>query len=75
MRTAVKATASANANIAFVKYWGDADPALHLPANPSISMNLDALSTITTVAFLDGTGADRVIVDAAPADPVANGSR
>jgi len=31
----VKATAVANSNIAFVKYWGNADPVLHLPANPS----------------------------------------
>jgi diphosphomevalonate decarboxylase len=63
----VKATAVANANIAFVKYWGDADPALHLPANPSISMNLDGLSTLTTVAFLAGQEADEVIVDGTPA--------
>lgn len=63
----MKATAVANANIAFVKYWGDADPALHLPANPSISMNLDGLSTVTTVAFLAGQEADEVIVDGTPA--------
>ena len=68
----MKATAVANANIAFVKYWGDADPALHLPANPSISMNLDTLSTITTVVFLDEPGADQVTVDGAPADPATH---
>ena len=49
----MKATAVANANIAFVKYWGDADLALHLPVNPSISMNLDSLHTVTTVIFLE----------------------
>jgi diphosphomevalonate decarboxylase len=67
----VKATAVANANIAFVKYWGDADPALHLPANPSISMNLDGLSTVTTVAFLVEQEADELIVDDAPAGDAA----
>jgi len=67
----VKATAVANANIAFVKYWGDADPALHLPANPSVSMNLDGLSTVTTVAFLVEQETDEVIVDDAPAGDAA----
>lgn len=67
----MKATAVANANIAFVKYWGDADPALHLPANPSISMNLDGLSTVTTVAFLVEQETDEVIVDDAPAGDAA----
>jgi len=65
----VKATAVAHANIAFVKYWGDADPSLHLPANPSISMNLDSLQTVTTVAFQAERETDAVTVDEAPADP------
>ena len=37
------ATARACANIAFIKYWGNRDDVLRLPANPSISMNLDGL--------------------------------
>jgi len=44
-------TALANPNIAFIKYWGNRDDALRLPANGSISMNLDGLETRTTVHF------------------------
>jgi diphosphomevalonate decarboxylase len=45
------ATAQANPNIAFIKYWGNHNNALRLPANGSISMNLDGLFTRTTVTF------------------------
>jgi diphosphomevalonate decarboxylase len=58
-----KATAVANPNIAFVKYWGKADEALNLPANPSLSMNLAALTTATTVEFRPGLPADVVTID------------
>jgi diphosphomevalonate decarboxylase len=46
-----KATACGNSNIAFIKYWGNVNEALRLPANGSISMNLDGLTTQTTVEF------------------------
>ena len=42
-------TAIAHPNIAFIKYWGNRDEALRLPANGSISMNLAGLQTRTTV--------------------------
>ena len=58
-----KATAVANPNIAFVKYWGKADEALNLPANPSLSMNLAGLTTVTTVAFRAGQTSDMVTID------------
>jgi diphosphomevalonate decarboxylase len=45
------ATAQSHPNIAFIKYWGNRDNALRLPANGSISMNLDGLFTRTTVTF------------------------
>lgn len=45
------ATAEALSNIAFIKYWGNRDQALRLPQNPSLSMNLAGLKTVTTVAF------------------------
>jgi diphosphomevalonate decarboxylase len=45
------ATALANPNIAFIKYWGNRDQELRLPVSGSISMNLDGLFTRTTVSF------------------------
>ncbi|HEU5100717.1 MAG TPA: diphosphomevalonate decarboxylase [Roseiflexaceae bacterium] len=45
------ATAVAPANIAFIKYWGMRDVERTLPYNGSISMNLDACLTTTTVTF------------------------
>ncbi len=45
------ATAIAHPNIAFIKYWGNRDHALRIPANGSISMNLSGLETKTTVTF------------------------
>ncbi len=45
-------TAIAHPNIAFIKYWGNRDEALRLPANGSISMNLAGLETSTRVAWL-----------------------
>jgi diphosphomevalonate decarboxylase len=48
-----KSTAIAHPNIAFIKYWGNADPNLRLPSNASISMNLDGLETITTIEYAD----------------------
>jgi diphosphomevalonate decarboxylase len=44
-------TAIAHPNIALIKYWGDIDAKLHIPANGSISMNLAGLTTRTTVSF------------------------
>jgi diphosphomevalonate decarboxylase len=58
-----KATAVANPNIAFIKYWGKADEALNLPANPSLSMNLAGLTTVTTVEFRPGQPSDAVTID------------
>ena len=45
------ATARAHSNIAFIKYWGNRDHALRLPANPSLSMNLAALHSTTKVEW------------------------
>jgi diphosphomevalonate decarboxylase len=47
----LSATAEAHPNIAFMKYWGNVNSSLRLPANGSISMNLDALQTRTRVTF------------------------
>jgi diphosphomevalonate decarboxylase len=60
------ATAVACANIAFVKYWGNRDDKLRLPANPSLSMNLAGLETETTVDFVDGLDHDEVTIGGEP---------
>ena len=59
----LRATATACANIAFVKYWGQRDAELNLPANSSLSMSLDQLTTITTVEFSPDYADDVVILD------------
>lgn len=58
----MKATAIAPANIAFIKYWGKADEELRLPLNASLSMNLDATNTVTTVEFLPDLSHDEVSI-------------
>src|SRR5438105_12533543 len=60
------ATAVSCANIAFVKYWGNRDEKLRLPANPSLSMNLAGLETETTVEFNEGWEQDEVIIGGEP---------
>lgn len=54
------ATAVANANLAFVKYWGKRDDALRLPTNNSISMTLSAAQTRTKLIFESALDADHV---------------
>jgi diphosphomevalonate decarboxylase len=63
-----KATVISNSNIAFIKYWGSADPRLNLPLNDSLSMNLDALHTTTTVEFDDALTDDDIVINETPAD-------
>ncbi len=57
------ATAEAQPNIAFIKYWGDRDNALRLPSNGSISMNLDGLYTHTAVSFQHSLPFDELIIN------------
>jgi diphosphomevalonate decarboxylase len=59
-------TAIAHPNIAFIKYWGNADDTLRLPVNPSISMNLDRLETQTTVSWDDSLASDQLILNGSP---------
>ena len=56
-------TARACANIALVKYWGKRDAALNLPAAGSLSLTLDALTTVTTVRFDRALAADAMTLD------------
>lgn len=59
----MKATALAHPNIAFIKYWGNLDESLHLPANGSISMCLDGLTTQTSVSFDPSLAQDHLTLD------------
>ena len=60
------ATASANTNIALIKYWGKVDEALAIPATSSLSLTLGGTRTTTTVSFDDGAGAaDSVTINGA----------
>jgi diphosphomevalonate decarboxylase len=63
-----KATAIANPNIAFIKYWGNHDARLRMPLNDSVSMNLDALTTETTVEFDSALEKDEILIGGEPAD-------
>lgn len=60
------ALAQAHPNIAFIKYWGNRDDALRLPANGSISMNLSGLWTRTRVTFRDDLPDDTLVLNGQP---------
>lgn len=59
----MKATAVAHPNVAFIKYWGRKNEILRLPTNGSISMNLDGLTTTTTVEFSPDYKEDSILID------------
>ncbi|MEW5828436.1 MAG: diphosphomevalonate decarboxylase [Chloroflexota bacterium] len=59
----LSATAQSNPNIALIKYWGNRDPILRLPSNGSISINLDGLTTRTTVSFQPSLPFDELIIN------------
>ncbi len=67
-----KATSISCANIAFLKYWGNRDHSLCLPAASSLSMNLAGLHTRTTVTFDPGLSAEAVTLDNAAPSPAAS---
>lgn len=56
--TSNTAIARAHPNIAFIKYWGNLNDDLRLPANSSVSMNLDGLFTETRVTWDHNLAAD-----------------
>jgi diphosphomevalonate decarboxylase len=62
---ALRATARAGSNIAFIKYWGVSDPTLNLPLSNSISMTLADAFTTTTVDWdtRNGMFVDEVTID------------
>ncbi|RME50195.1 MAG: diphosphomevalonate decarboxylase [Caldilineae bacterium] len=66
-----KSTAIACSNIAFIKYWGNADHTLRLAANSSLSMNLADLTVTATVAFDPALPEDRLTINGQPASAAA----
>ncbi|MEX2162022.1 MAG: diphosphomevalonate decarboxylase [Anaerolineales bacterium] len=62
-------TALAHPNIAFIKYWGNRDEQLRLPASGSLSMNLGGLETVTTVQFDPSLAQDRFTLNGIDAQP------
>jgi len=58
-----KATATANANIALVKYWGKRNKDLILPYNGNASMTCDGMTTTTTVEFSDKYKEHTVVIN------------
>ena len=62
--------ARAHPNLALVKYWGQRDAALNLPATSSISVNLSVATTTTEVAFLSELTNDDVFLHGQPADAI-----
>lgn len=57
------AVATANANIALIKYWGKRDEKLILPYTSSLSLTLSDLYTQTAVNFSDDFSEDSVTLD------------
>jgi len=58
-----EATARAHPNIAFIKYWGNSNQDLRLPANSSLSMNLAGLQSETKVRFDSELSEDQFILN------------
>lgn len=61
--TSLSATAVAHPNIALIKYWGNRDHELRIPANGSLSMNLAGLHTQTTATFRSNLEQDVLILN------------
>lgn len=65
------ASALAHPNIAFIKYWGNKDQDLRIPANGSLSMNLKELETRTRVSFDPSLAGDQLILNGIPEEGAA----
>src|SRR4030067_1963557 len=62
----IPSTAQAHPNLAFIKYWGNRDSHLRIPANGSISMNLEGLETRTQVTFDPALKKDKLTINGSP---------
>lgn len=66
-----EASSIAHPNIALIKYWGNRDEDLRIPANGSISITLDGMWTRTTVSYDPALQGDELIINGDPASPEA----
>ncbi|MFN2195230.1 MAG: diphosphomevalonate decarboxylase [Anaerolineales bacterium] len=66
-----RATALASPNIAFIKYWGNLDAPLRVPANSSLSMNLASLHSTTKVTFNPALNQDILVLNGKTAEEAA----
>lgn len=58
--------AAASPNIAFIKYWGNRDHDLRIPANRSLSMTLGGLETVTSISLLPSGSEDTFTLNGEP---------
>ncbi len=58
-------TATAGANIAFIKYWGNRRQGENLPLNANLSMTLSACTTRTSVELRPYAETDDIVLDGA----------
>lgn len=61
--------AIAHPNIALIKYWGNREQALRIPANGSISLTLGGLDNRMSVRFDGSLESDTLVINEAPAVP------
>lgn len=57
------ATVRAHPNIAFIKYWGNADDVLKIPVNSSLSMVMDGFYTETRVEWSESADQDTLLLN------------
>ena len=62
----MRAKATAQPNIALIKYWGKRDTELNLPAVGSISITLSALYTTMSVEFDAALDGDQLCLNGEP---------
>jgi diphosphomevalonate decarboxylase len=60
------AVARAHPNLALIKYWGNRDDRLRIPANGSIAMTLAAFQTTTSVEWVTGQSGDHLSINNTP---------
>ena len=60
------AVARAHPNLALIKYWGNRDDRLRIPASGSIAMTLAAFQTTTSVEWVAGQSGDRLSINNTP---------